>query len=53
MPDDLVSEPDRGPRRPCAAAVERVIIRELGALEEEEAASNGPPSLDVTPDDPL
>jgi len=30
MPVDLVSEPDRGPRRPCAAAVERVILQELG-----------------------
>jgi len=30
MPVDLVSEPDRGPRRPCAAVVERVILQELG-----------------------
>ncbi|CAE8636954.1 unnamed protein product, partial [Polarella glacialis] len=30
MPEDLVSEPDRGPRRPNTAAVEKVILRELG-----------------------
>eukprot|EP00419_Tripos_fusus_P063219 CAMPEP_0172925510 /NCGR_PEP_ID=MMETSP1075-20121228/213848_1 /TAXON_ID=2916 /ORGANISM="Ceratium fusus, Strain PA161109" /LENGTH=346 /DNA_ID=CAMNT_0013786413 /DNA_START=32 /DNA_END=1072 /DNA_ORIENTATION=+ len=30
MPVDFVSEPDRGPRRPCTAAVERVILQELG-----------------------
>ncbi|CAK0795409.1 unnamed protein product [Prorocentrum cordatum] len=29
---ELISEPDRGPRRPCAAAVEKVILRELGGL---------------------
>jgi len=32
MPEELISEPDRGPRRPCAAAVEKVILRELGGL---------------------
>lgn len=39
LPADLVSEPDRGPHRPCAAAMERVILRELSALEEEEPAA--------------
>eukprot|EP00930_Biecheleria_cincta_P007667 TRINITY_DN108907_c0_g1_i1.p1 TRINITY_DN108907_c0_g1~~TRINITY_DN108907_c0_g1_i1.p1 ORF type:complete len:319 (-),score=37.02 TRINITY_DN108907_c0_g1_i1:77-1033(-) len=29
MPEDLISEPDRGPRRPNTAVLQKVILREL------------------------